>query len=299
MSDRAATNPEASLLFPAFIYGDRTTCRRRMKAEAKKWAKCYVEGRDFPEPKLIPIPPGSVVFTEESSAHFIADGFSYSSDLSTVWVDDDAKQERRHVQWRVYMLCKLRFDTSEAAGVPFEERFTFRRDYLSFVCRYPWGALSTATERCLFNSIELTLPRIEGVLRFWDALDTLKCIDVFPHPISFTELMVFYLEGHVGMWVDHPTWNIRLDLRTAMERMGAASEDQIWDRLVKRLRDCVDIEKDLQHRDWLKSPGVIEGELIAYQKNRYDTYEDLTSGQLHAQGSFLTALDRKYPGAVH
>lgn len=36
MTDSASTQ---ALMFPAFLYGEHTPCRRKMKAEAKKWAK--------------------------------------------------------------------------------------------------------------------------------------------------------------------------------------------------------------------------------------------------------------------
>lgn len=50
------------LLFPEFLYGEQAPTRRKMKAEAKKWGRRFAKGLDFPEPKLIPVPPGSVVF---------------------------------------------------------------------------------------------------------------------------------------------------------------------------------------------------------------------------------------------
>jgi hypothetical protein len=55
-------------------------------------------------------------------------------------------------------------------------------------------------------------------------------------------------------------------------------------------------EEKLEHRDWLKSPGVMEAALEAKRQIGQDLYDDLTSGQLNAQGSFLHHLDKKYPG---
>ena len=139
MSDStAATDPNA-LLFPAFMYGDRTTCRRKMKAEAKKWATCYLEGRDFPEPKLIPVPPGSVVFTDEHTAHMVAQGYSFSPDFNVVTIAANPKEDGRHIQLRAYMLDYLQFEAKQAAPIAHAERFTFYRVFIPYVCRYPWG----------------------------------------------------------------------------------------------------------------------------------------------------------------
>lgn len=70
MSDTTTKSfaPCQDILFPAFIYGEKAPCRRKMKAEAKKWAKAFEAGREFPEPKLVPLAPGSVVFVEPTIA---------------------------------------------------------------------------------------------------------------------------------------------------------------------------------------------------------------------------------------
>jgi hypothetical protein len=98
MSDVTPSTDPNALLFPAFMYGDKTTCRRKMKAEAKKWAKYYVEGREFPEPKLIPIPGGSVVFTSESTSNWVGGGYSLNADSTVVTIDTDPKQKGLHIQ---------------------------------------------------------------------------------------------------------------------------------------------------------------------------------------------------------
>ena len=59
------------LLFPAFLYGEQAPTRRKMKVEAKKWGKRYAKSGDFPEPKLIPVPPGSVVFDAQPAVEFM------------------------------------------------------------------------------------------------------------------------------------------------------------------------------------------------------------------------------------
>ena len=55
MSDATAPTDPNALLFPAFVYGEPGECRRKMKAEAKRWAKRYAQHGDFPEPKLIDV----------------------------------------------------------------------------------------------------------------------------------------------------------------------------------------------------------------------------------------------------
>jgi hypothetical protein len=290
------TDPNA-LLFPAFIYGDKTTCRRKMKAEAKKWAKCYVESREFPELKMVPIPAGSIVFTDETLANFVGAGYSFSADRRGVVISANPEQKGLHIQWRAYMLEKLQFEAERATDLNRAECFPFRSAFVPLVCRYAWGAIAAATCYALLNSIERTVPRIEGVLRHWEALDTLRYIDFDQRPISLAELMVYYFKGHIAMWVDDVTGNVKADLQTAIDQMRDASEEEIRVRLVHRLRQLVDNDEEkLEHRDWLKSPGVMEAALEAKRQIGQDLYDDLTSGQLTAQRSFLHHLDKKYPG---
>jgi hypothetical protein len=285
-----------SLLVPAFTYGDRTTCQRKMKAEAKKWAKRYLEQGDFPEVKLIPIAPGSLVFTDEDAANFIGHGYSYSEDRNTVFIDLGAKQQGLNVQWRWYMINKLQSEASSMLKQDRDEYDAFLRAFETHVGRYPWGALVVAIKHAMYNSIEAVSRRVEAVFRFWELLDTVKYINVFKRRLSLGEIMAFHFQDHVAMWVDQPTGNIRIDLRTAIDQMRKASEDEIRARLIKRLRELVDIERDLKHRDWLKSPGVIEAELIATENRKREWYEDLTSGH---NGGFLYNLAKMYPGTVH
>jgi hypothetical protein len=196
------------------------------------------------------------------------------------------------------MLYMLQFEAEWAAKLDRPECFRFRSAFVPFVCRTAWGAVSAAAIDLLLNSIEFTVPRIEGVLRFWEALDTLKYIDFHERPISLVELMVFHFHGHVAMWVDHPTGNIRTDLQTAIDQMRQASADEIHVRLIKRLREYVDIDKDLKNREWLKSPGVIEAGLEAKRQIGQDWYDDLTSGSHFKHGSFLSWLQRDHGPAV-
>ena len=295
MSDSAASSPSTpnELLFPAFMFGEKTPCRRKMKAEAKKWAKYYLAGRPFPEPKLVPIAPGSIVFTDESTADLVRLGYNFIPHTNIVFIDGHvAKLQGLHIQWRIYLLDDLQFEAKQSAKLSREEGFAFLRVFVPFVCKYAWGAISMVGALSLYNSIPLTMTGIAGVLRHWDALDTLKYIIVQTTPVSLTELMDYYFRGSIDMWVEKPTGNIRTDLQTAIEQMGQASPEQIHTRLLRRLRECVDSTPDLKHRDWLKSPGIIEGALEARRRRGQEFYDDLTSGRLGGHQGLLKVLVR-------
>jgi len=298
MSETTPPTDPKPLLFPAFMYGDKTTCRRKLKAEVKKWAQCYMEGREFPEPKLIPIPPGSIVFTAESTSNWVGEGYSMNAANTVVTINTNPKATGIHIQWRAYILYTLQHEAENVAKLSRAECFRFRSVFVPFVCRYPWGAISATAIDWLLNSIELTVPRIAGVLRDWDALDTLKYIDSDERPISLAKFMTDSFRGTVAMWVDQPTGNIRTDLQTAIDQMRHASADEIHARLIKRLRDYVDIDKDLKNREWLKSPGVIEAGLEAERQNGQEWYDDLTGGLAHEHGRFTRLLERNHGPAV-
>ncbi len=295
MTDLSMSPHDTSLMFPAFMYGDRTTCRRKMKAEAKKWAKCYAEGRPFPEPKLIPVPPGSIMFIDETTAHWVASGFSFTGP-NMVTINKDAGQDGLRLQWRPYLLHDLEFEIEwhPILKLSKEQCFAFRRRFIPFVCQYAWGAISAATLGCLHNSFELAIPRIEAVLRFWEPLDTLKYADVRARPVSLAEFMKENFEDIVVMWVDQPTGNIRLDLPIAIKRMQTASADKIHERLLERLHEHVEVQTGLAHRDWLKSDGVIESGLETYMKTYPDYYRDMAAGNTGEFASFLVTLERLY-----
>ena len=293
MSDATSSTQPNELLFPAFMYGDKTTCRRKMKAEAKKWAKCYAEGRPFPEPKLIPIPPGSVLFVDESTSNWVGGGYSTTAS-NAVLISANPKAEGLNIQWRGYLFWYLQLEIELTAKLSREACFAFRREFAQSVTRSAWGAISAAAIHCLLNSIECTVPRIEGVLRHWEALDTLKYIDFDERPISLTQFMTYQFHGNVAMWVDHPTRELRTDLATAVAHMRTASPEEIHARLVKRLRDLVEIKKELKHPEWLKSPGVIEARLQVHRHEGQEFYDDLTSGYWPEHGKFLKWLEMDY-----
>ncbi len=298
MTDATASTPQNSLLFPAFMYGDKTTCRRKMKAEAKKWAKCYGEGRPFPEPKLIPIPPGSVVFIDEGYSNWVGGGYSMIAP-NVVNVSANPKGEGLNIQWRAYLLRDLLYEAELIPKLRHEACLAFRHAVVTRFWRFPWAAIS-ATSIGVLSSIEFTTPRIEGVLQHWDALDTLRYIDFGERPISLTTFMTHNFDGNVAMWVDQPTGNIRIDLATAIAQMRKASDEEVYRRVVKRLGNLADIDKDLKHPEWLKSPGVIEAGIRAYRNNGQEWYDNLTSGAMHELGRFLVLLEQNYgPGSEH
>ena len=210
-----------------------------------------------------------------------------------VTISANPKEEGLHLQWRAYMLDNLQCEAEWISRLGRDECVAFRRAYVPFVCRSPWGAISAATIRVL-SSIELTVPRIEAVLRYWEALDTLSYVDFDERPISLAKFMTDHFRGNVAMWVDQPTGDIRTDLATAIAEMRQASDDEVYRRLLKRLREYVDTDKDLKHPEWLKSPGVIEAELERRKNAHYEWYDCLTSGHHGEHGSLLSGLDRDY-----
>jgi hypothetical protein len=296
-----STSSSPEVLFPAFMYGEQTPCRRKTKAEAKKWAKAYIAGRGFPEPKLVPIAPGTVVFTDRNSADLVRFGYTFIPNTNRVIIDGEAaKAKALHLQWRLYLVNDLKIDAMYACqdfmakDLTSDEIAAFQHAFRAYICQYSWGAIFAAERPAFYTDIESTVLRIEGVLRHWDALDTLKYIGIHPHAISLTEHVVWCFYGEIAMWVDQPTWNIQTDLRTAMEQMRQASAEEIYARLRRRLREVVDSDTDLKHRDWLRSPGIIEMGLEKEREDDQQDYDNLTSGHNSKLRGFLFLLQRNY-----
>ncbi len=299
-----SSSSNQELLFPAFLYGEKTPCRRKMKAEAKKWTKAYLAGRDFPEPKLVPIAPGSVVFMDNTVSDLVGLGYNILPNTNIVLVDGEAaRREGHHLQWRLYLLHELHLEALPSFSASISEELHHERSWAcgrainSFMCRHPWGAISAATGHTFFSDIQAILPRMGGVLQFWEGLDTLKYLGTQERALCLAERVAYCFRGELAMWVDHPTGNVRTDLQTAMQHMHQASADEIHWRLLRRLRELVDSEKKLKQRDWLRSPGIIERALENERKGDQQDYDNLTSGQASRLRGFLVVFERNYgPG---
>ncbi len=278
MSDSTPATDLNTLLFPAFLYGDHATCRRRWKAEGKKWGKRYLERGDFVEPKLIPVQPGSVIWTDDGAAQMLMLG---------------SHERRKDPNWHFYLLDYVASEASPGDCT----NDSFYLAYDAFACRYPWGALSLIIHRRLNLSIACVSQQLEAVLSFWEQLDSVRYIDRYLKEVDLVELLTFYTYDIMLTWADAPVGrSARQVLRETMERMRNASEDEIHARLMGRLHHVADTDPNLKHREWLKSPGLIETELAHIQATNSEWYENLRTGINGVHSGLLSRLEEKYPG---
>jgi hypothetical protein len=280
-----------------------------MKAEAKKWAKRYQERGDFPEPKLIPVPPGSAIYLgEQNSIALMNMGMRFEQTPGSLVPDTvvvDTPPNRNQPRWYFYLVLQIEIETALNVdrGIASDQYHAhsdkFDTAYDAFACQYPWGALSTAINHRFFNTIDVVSQRINAVLLFWEQLDAMRYID----PVALrgkrgtlAELLAIHFEGPIGMWVDAPTGDVRQDLRTAIDQMNRASEEEIRVRMMRQLHSFLDRDRHLEHKEWLQTPGVLEAGLAHYQqRDRPGWYEELKSGSSFGHGYFLGRLDHKYP----
>ena len=139
-----------------------------MKAEAKKWAKRYQERGDFPEPKLIPVPPGSLMFCNRGSAEMVVDGWSVTNDAASAALSESVGRNRNAPRWFFYVVVDIKTET--ALNLPLttpDEQSLMQRDrndaaYEAFACRSPWGALALAIRHPLYNTIPAVSQRMEA-----------------------------------------------------------------------------------------------------------------------------------------
>jgi hypothetical protein len=280
-----------------------------MKAEAKKWIKRYQERGDFPEPKLIPVPPGSAIYLgEQNSIALMNMGMRFEQTPGSLVPDTvvvDTPPNRNQPRWYFYLVLELESETATNVDSGIDpDQYHARHDkfcaaYEAFACRYPWGALASAINHRLFNTIDVVSQRVNAVLSFWEQLDSVRYID----PITprckrgtLADLLAFHFEGPIGMWVDAPTGDVRQDLRTAIDQMNRASEEEIRVRMMRQLHYFLDRDQHLEHKEWLQTPGVLEAGLAhLQQRDQRGWYEQLKSGSYRGHGRFLARLDQKYP----
>jgi len=293
MATESSTPPP--VLFPEFLYGNEAMRVRKMKAEAKKWAKRYAEKGDFPEPALIPIPPGSIVFMNDMAVEMMWSSDSTADDPE--WAKVASRLGHKVPRWHLYTLQELWLETSSVLNLN-DEHTIFKTAFEAFIAKFPWGTVTLSMMRLLFNTIPVVSRRVEALLSFWEQLDTLRYMDHRLRPVSLSDLMAYEYQGEITMWVDQPTGNIRADLRTAIDGMRRASEDEIRARLMRRLHELADTLPRLNHRDWLKTPGVMERELELHASDGREWIDDLTAGSFGSVGGFVACLDKKYPDGV-
>jgi hypothetical protein len=287
-----------ALLFPAFLYGDHPSCRRKMKAEAKKWGKRYAAHGDFPEPKLMPVPPGSLIFMGSQNAIALVNmGLGIETTPRptpqiTTMVEFGSRPDPKQERWYFYLVDSLLCEMLDAFKYEYSERSAIDADFEAFMCRYPWGALSLAVRRPLYNTIPVVSQRAEAILLFWEKLDTVRYVNISSSFGTLTHLMAFYFGGHIGMWVDTPTGDVRTDLRTAIDTMRRASDDEIYARLLQRLRHTANTRPDLKHREWVTAPGIIEAKLEEWRTKFPEDYGDLTAGDMGSHSGFVGRLHR-------
>jgi hypothetical protein len=277
------------LLFPEFLYGELSPTQRKMKAEAKKWGKRYAKSGDFPEPKLMPIPPGSIVFWNRYALEFRKTGMSTENDpeWAKVWSAAGPNVPR----WHLHHLAGFWTDipTVEYRN---EVRWPMVKAYETFVQRYPWGALVIAMTRPLDNPIPIATRRFEALLSFWEPLDTIRYVDVDFYPVSLTDFVLGLYRELVVMWVDRPTGDLRIDLRTVINNMPKASEDEIRSRALRCARWVIETWPYLKHRQWLKTPGLLERKLERLRIEEPDVYAELAT---LGGGLLARKLDRVGP----
>lgn len=279
------------LLFPEFLYGELSPTQRKMKAETKKWGKRYAKSGDFPEPKLMPVPPGSVVIWERMALDLMKWGVSTENDPE--WEKVCLRAGRHVPRWHLHHLDIFMYEIPRPDGEDhLKIRARFRETYESFVCRYPWGALVIAITRPHDNTIPVTTRRIEALLSFWEPLDTIRYVSHELYPVPLAGFVREPYRDMLAMWVDKPSGDLRVDFRTTITNMPKASEDEIRARVLRNARWIIETWPHWKHPQWLKSPGLLEGELERLRREDPDIYAELPT---RGGGVLCGQLDRVGP----
>jgi hypothetical protein len=267
-----ATVNNNPLLFPAFVYGEYAVCRRQMKAEVKRWIKHYDKHGDFPEPKMVPVPPNTLVIVSSGAASMLTYGAS-----------------KKNLRWYFCLVDEFRMLVNSDTPLA---RADFHAKFEALAFRYPWVALTVVVEPWDF-SIPLVMQRLDAVLSFWEPLDTLRYLDIHFRKLSLGELMLFFYEGTIRLWVDTPRGTVPEMLHAAIQQMRNASEEEVYARIMRRLHEIIDTDPKVQRREWLRSPGFLEAKLAQVREKNPDWYENMTVGV--GFSDYLSEFERLYP----
>jgi hypothetical protein len=261
--DVASSAIPPQLEVPAFCVGGAAAARRRLRAIATACAECYRATGGLAALDVVPLVPGSLVFTDPTGDISARPG-------ARIYLVPELLDEIQHV---------LGWLDSESVRAAFEASI---RD----AC---WGALAVAVTHRGPDTIESVRSRIESLARCWDALDPLDYVDFEPSPVTLSRLIQSRFEGLIAMWSSEPGEDVRRSLHVALEALEAADVATRLERAAQRLANLAAADPRIRSKAELTDTSFLRDELAGLDAAERESIE---AGSTADALTFLIGTDR-------
>ena len=261
-------SPERSstLKFPSVLHGPRDAVLSQARAEGRRCVRHYLKHGVFPEPTLLrEVPPG-----EEVLCH------------SAVDLQPDRPA------WRLYLFLQVMGAVWERVT---GEELEKRHEAFEVFCREtPWGALFCAVQPSGPWSVKRMAPRLEAVLRHWEALRGPTYIFREPRlKYTLEELMEDIYRPTLEAWHPGARSSVRAQLEETVRRMGRAGPEDCLEAVLRVMSHLVSEGGGLKHREILGDKGWLREHLAALSPERF---ERISSAEASAVNEQLREWDR-------
>jgi hypothetical protein len=255
------------LEFPAMLHGPQATVRREVSAQARRWAREYLETGAFSPPRRMrQVLPGEVLVVR-SGAEFGAP----------------------HACWRVHMFISTFTLLDE--GVPRETRQRMEEAFESFCLSTPWGTLHHAASVRPPWDARHTANRLAAVLRFWEVLQGPRyAFWSFMEEETLGELMNHIYRMTLEAWCPGGPASVREHLALTVERMARASREECLEAVLRLMPVVVETDPKLKHREELKDPDFLRERLNALPPEKF---EDISGANKYAVCGQLYDWDKE------
>ncbi|MBK8173676.1 MAG: hypothetical protein IPK60_25520 [Sandaracinaceae bacterium] len=222
----------SNIQFPVFLFGSATRLKMMVKKEATRWLNSREAQGSFPGPVLTSVDPGTVIYLREVS------------DLN-----------RASSHWRLYFVETLLAEVIEKSD--YVNHAGIAIEYEDFVRNYPWGALAVGIGHHFPNSNMVVSKRIRAILAHWNVLASLKFVDQLLQPVDLSVVMTTHFGDVLSMWLHEARETVKGDLERVVDIMEQASEQNILNRIIRRMQELVLVDTRVlrpdrfNDQDWL------------------------------------------------
>jgi hypothetical protein len=200
-----------TLQLPSFLHGSSSAIKRQAKTEGQRCAKHYQLHGAYPPPReLRTVAPDEVVFTHEVV---------------------DFQEERP--AWRLHEYWETLTSLSKTLGKSYRH---INASHEPFFRETAWGSLFFAICGPAPDSAERTAPRLNAVLRSWDALQHGRYLHQKLNTfLTLEELMTAACGWAVDAWSPEGGDSVRSRLEVASERMARATREDCVEAILRQL----------------------------------------------------------------
>jgi hypothetical protein len=211
--------------FPDSLVDHPDAALPRIKALAARWARAYRDTGKFPEPATVPLPAGSLVFTESVA---------------------DLTPSRPGV--RLYLVSELRAAVLSAIGPGWRQAVQAFEDAALAQC---WGALAVTLEGARPDTVAGLRARLVALDRCVPQLESLRYLGYALQPVTLGEILAQRFAGLTAVWQVHIAEDPIGAAVQALEKLAAADRDDRLDRLAAHLAELAATDPRVRNSDEL------------------------------------------------